>query len=592
MRRALALLERLASRPLGRSCCSSSALRAYAVRAVAWPLKPGRDLDEYLLAYVQLFDHDVLLPWSMLFRTPVTPLFAGALARRLGRRLAEPLDGGPLRRLDRLLGGAARYFGPRVAIAVAPPCSLYPGYALMFHELSSEPVFAAAFAAVGAARRRGRPFAAVGRTLRARRASASRVLALVRPGKRRAARFRLRSRCCSREHGASALRAGRRVRRSPRSLPLAGVVRAQRRALRLLGARARRQRDRPVLPRVHHRPHRLARERRALAPARRGDAAPPPDARAVPLVRRHARRAVPSRGASACTRTCTSSPTRSSAGTPTTACSAERASRACGRIPGRTPAASRGRSGTSSRRRSSASSRPGERRRADVVGAGDRRDRRQEASRADRGRADPGGSGRLDLAARPEHPAGLDVADRVALRVRRTRGPPRVSSGSGASRATSSTRCRTARATRSSHSASTSSRAGTRGRGCGSCSAWSRSPCGDRAAGRSLVALSLAALAVVLLNALGLFADLHFVLPVAPAFVLLGARRAPRRARPRRLRSASDRRAIASTTRSPARPSTSPTTWRATRRRSSASSAGCASARSTPRTTSSKDSAR
>jgi hypothetical protein len=38
----------------------------------------------------------------------------------------------------------------------------------------------------------------------------------------------------------------------------------------------------------------------------------------------------------------------------------------------------------------------------------------------------------------------------------------------------------------------------------------------------TLAALALAALAVVLLNALGLFADLHFVLPVAPAFVLLG----------------------------------------------------------------------
>jgi len=37
-----------------------------------------------------------------------------------------------------------------------------------------------------------------------------------------------------------------------------------------------------------------------------------------------------------------------------------------------------------------------------------------------------------------------------------------------------------------------------------------------------LVALTLAAFAAVFLNALGLFADLHFVLPVAPAFVLLG----------------------------------------------------------------------
>ena len=38
----------------------------------------------------------------------------------------------------------------------------------------------------------------------------------------------------------------------------------------------------------------------------------------------------------------------------------------------------------------------------------------------------------------------------------------------------------------------------------------------------TLAALALAAFAAVLLNALGLFADLHFVLPVAPAFVLLG----------------------------------------------------------------------
>jgi hypothetical protein len=37
-----------------------------------------------------------------------------------------------------------------------------------------------------------------------------------------------------------------------------------------------------------------------------------------------------------------------------------------------------------------------------------------------------------------------------------------------------------------------------------------------------LTSFSLAALLVVLLNALGLFADLHFILPVAPAFVLLG----------------------------------------------------------------------
>jgi len=38
----------------------------------------------------------------------------------------------------------------------------------------------------------------------------------------------------------------------------------------------------------------------------------------------------------------------------------------------------------------------------------------------------------------------------------------------------------------------------------------------------TLVALVLAGMAAVTLNALGLFADLHFILPVAPAFVLFG----------------------------------------------------------------------
>jgi hypothetical protein len=39
----------------------------------------------------------------------------------------------------------------------------------------------------------------------------------------------------------------------------------------------------------------------------------------------------------------------------------------------------------------------------------------------------------------------------------------------------------------------------------------------------TLVAIALAALAVIVLNALGLFADPRFALPVAPAFVLFGS---------------------------------------------------------------------
>jgi hypothetical protein len=178
--RLLAWFERLASRPAGAFALFGLALAVFAVRAIAWPLRSGRDLDEYLLAYVQLFDRHVLLPWSMLFRTPVTPLFAGISLDALDGRLAEPL-------MALLYAGSivcwaatARYFGASVAIAVSAALLAYQAYALMFHELSSEPVFAAAFAgwALLVARAAFAPsvgrFAAVGGGIA--------LLALVRPG--------------------------------------------------------------------------------------------------------------------------------------------------------------------------------------------------------------------------------------------------------------------------------------------------------------------------------------------------------------------------------------------------------------------------
>ena len=145
--RAASWLESLASRPLGAAVLAGLALVAYVVRALAWPLQAGRDLDEYLYAYVQLFDRHVLLPWSMLFRTPITPLFAGLSLDVFDGRLAEPLMALLYAGSIVCWAGAARYFGPWVAIGVAASLLLYQGYALMYHELSSEPVFAAGFAA-------------------------------------------------------------------------------------------------------------------------------------------------------------------------------------------------------------------------------------------------------------------------------------------------------------------------------------------------------------------------------------------------------------------------------------------------------------
>jgi hypothetical protein len=144
--RALRWLERLASRPLGALVLFGLGLLDYAVQAIGWPLASGRDLDEYLIAYIQLFDRHVLLPWSLLFRGPVTPLVNGVALDAAGGHLAEPI-------LAFLYAGsivawalAARAFGARVALAVAVVLLVYPAYALMFHELASEPVFAAGFA--------------------------------------------------------------------------------------------------------------------------------------------------------------------------------------------------------------------------------------------------------------------------------------------------------------------------------------------------------------------------------------------------------------------------------------------------------------
>jgi hypothetical protein len=144
--RMFARLEQLADRRVGAVVLFVVALAVYAVRAIGWPLAGGRDLDEYLFGYVQLFDWHPLLPWPMLFRTPVPGLVDGAALDFAGGFFAEPL-------MAVLFAGsvvawsvAARAFGTRAALLVAVALLVYPAYGLMFHEVSSEPLFAAGFA--------------------------------------------------------------------------------------------------------------------------------------------------------------------------------------------------------------------------------------------------------------------------------------------------------------------------------------------------------------------------------------------------------------------------------------------------------------
>jgi hypothetical protein len=122
-------------------------LAVYAAVSIALPLAAGRDLARYLLVYAQLFDAHIVYPNALLARTPGTPIVVGLL-----------LDAGPI---VSELGAAALYagsiaawfcvarrFGPVTAWTTALALLLYPGYVLLFHQLASDAVFAAAFALV------------------------------------------------------------------------------------------------------------------------------------------------------------------------------------------------------------------------------------------------------------------------------------------------------------------------------------------------------------------------------------------------------------------------------------------------------------
>jgi hypothetical protein len=148
-RRGIASLEALVERPLGISLLFGLGLAVYAFRAIGWPLVGGRDLDEYLYAYIQLLDWHPLLPWSVLFRTPGTPIVAGVSLDVAGGFFAEPVMAVLFAASVVAWTVAARAYSNAAALLVAIALLVYPAYGLMFTELSSEPVMAAAFALWG-----------------------------------------------------------------------------------------------------------------------------------------------------------------------------------------------------------------------------------------------------------------------------------------------------------------------------------------------------------------------------------------------------------------------------------------------------------
>jgi hypothetical protein len=122
------------------------ALALWWLEAWAMPLSGGRDLATYLGTYAQLFQrHPVDLGYT-LDRMPIASLVIGGFLDLAHGALAEPFMS--LLYASSIVAWfvAVRMFSARAALLAVIVLLSYPGYAILFHELSSDSVFAGAFA--------------------------------------------------------------------------------------------------------------------------------------------------------------------------------------------------------------------------------------------------------------------------------------------------------------------------------------------------------------------------------------------------------------------------------------------------------------
>ena len=123
-----------------------AALAVYWLESLGWPMAKGRDTWDYLAYYLQLFDSNPPLSELQLFRTPLTPLVVGL-----------PLDLGGIWLLELVFAllyatsilawsATALRFGVVPALFSAPLLLVYPAYATLYHQASSDAVFATGLA--------------------------------------------------------------------------------------------------------------------------------------------------------------------------------------------------------------------------------------------------------------------------------------------------------------------------------------------------------------------------------------------------------------------------------------------------------------
>jgi hypothetical protein len=135
------LVDRLVT-PLGAAALILVALGSYWLQALAWPLQRGRDSWDYWLWFLQVFDAEPPFSALQVFRTPVAPLVTGLPMWIGGAGLTE-LVFGVLYALS-VLGWAWAVvpLSRSAALTTALVLLLAAPYAGLYHEVSSDPVFA------------------------------------------------------------------------------------------------------------------------------------------------------------------------------------------------------------------------------------------------------------------------------------------------------------------------------------------------------------------------------------------------------------------------------------------------------------------
>jgi Dolichyl-phosphate-mannose-protein mannosyltransferase len=122
------------------------ALAAFWLEALGWPMAKGRDTWDYLVYYLQLFDSDPPFSELQVFRTPITPLVLGVPLELGGTALLEVVFGLLYAISIVAWSATALVFGRIPALFAALLLLVYPAYATLYHQASSDAVFATGLA--------------------------------------------------------------------------------------------------------------------------------------------------------------------------------------------------------------------------------------------------------------------------------------------------------------------------------------------------------------------------------------------------------------------------------------------------------------